>query len=78
MPTYYSNGSLWIEIRPRETNHLMPHVHAHIGKYSVSITLDGQILAGNLRNNKRQAEAIEWVLKNKEFLEKEWRSIHNV
>ena len=76
MPTYYRHGSLWIEIRPREQGHPVPHVHAHVGKYSTSIALNGTILAGDLHDRKLQAEAIQWVLKHKSFLESEWRRLH--
>ena len=76
MPTYYQCGSLWIEIRPREQGHPLPHVHAHVGKYSASIALNGNILAGDLHDRKLQAEAIQWVLKHKDFLETEWRRLH--
>ena len=77
MPTYYRNGSLYIEIRPRETNHPMPHVHACYDGKSVSMALDGTILEGRIRNDK-QNEARKWVIDHAEMLEKEWRRIHNV
>ncbi|MBQ7496950.1 MAG: DUF4160 domain-containing protein [Selenomonas sp.] len=78
MPTYYRNGSLWIEIRTKEKSHPIPHVHAHFGDSSVSISLTGSILAGSLSNSKKQEEAVAWVIDNSEFLEKEWRRIHSV
>ena len=76
MPTYYKLGSLWIEIRIREHNHSLPHVHAHFGKYSISIASNGRILSGNLHDRKKNQQAIEWVLKNSDFIESEWRKYH--
>ncbi len=77
MPTYYRNGALWIEIRPRE-NHPVPHVHVHFQGKSVSIALDGTVLAGGLGSSSQQAKAIAWIIKNRKMLEKEWRRIHHV
>ena len=76
MPTYYRVGALWIEIRSREHNHNLPHVHVHYGSYSMSIASDGRVLSGNLYDRKKNKQAIMWVLKNREFIESEWRNLH--
>ncbi|MBR2215767.1 MAG: DUF4160 domain-containing protein [Selenomonadaceae bacterium] len=77
MPTYYRNGSLWIELRTREGGHPMAHVHAHCDGQSVSMALDGTVLDGRIRSD-RLNEVKAWVNKNKTLLESEWRRIHGV
>ena len=67
------NG-LSFEVRSREQNHSVPHVHASYGEYSVSIAIeDGRILEGNLPP-KREKMASEWVRKHKEKLLSDWRN----
>ena len=77
MPTYYRNGSLWIELRGREGGHPLPHIHAHCDGQSVSMALDGTVLEGRIRSDKLR-EAKNWVTQNADFLKSEWRRIHGV
>ena len=68
------NG-LKFEIRTKETCHATPHVHAEYGEFEISIEIEtGKILAGNLPNKNKRL-AIEWVLKNKQKLLKDWNNI---
>lgn len=69
------NG-ITFEIRSKESNHNIPHLHASYGKYNISIAIDNQsILAGNLPP-KQQKFAQNWVRANKEKLLGEWKRIH--
>lgn len=62
------------EVRSREQNHSLPHVHASYGEYSISITIeDGKVLSGNLPK-KHEKTAVAWVLANKEKLLSDWKS----
>ena len=68
------NG-VYFHIRTNEQNHVLPHIHAKYGEYWISIEINsGKILDGNLPN-KQQKKAVEWVLKNKSKLLKDWNSI---
>ena len=63
------------EVRTKEKNHSVPHVHAKYGNHSISIDIEnGIILAGNLPPS-QQRQAKEWVKKNKSFLLGEWSNI---
>ena len=63
------------EVRTKEGNHTIPHVHAIYDKYNVSIEIEsGKILAGNLPRS-QQKIASDWVLSNKENLLGKWSSI---
>lgn len=69
------NGIIF-EIRSKESNHNIPHLHAAYGEYNISIALNNQeILAGNLPI-KKQKFAQNWVKENKEKLLGEWKKIH--
>lgn len=60
------------EVRSREQNHSIPHVHASYGEYSVSIAIDdGRFLSGNLPKKHRK-DACAWVLANRDKLLSEW------
>lgn len=62
------------QVRSREHNHSIPHVHASYGEYEVSIAIeDGRILSGNLPA-KREKLASEWVKENKEKLLADWKN----
>lgn len=62
------------EVRSREQNHNIPHIHASYDKYEVSIAIpDGKILAGNLPK-KQQRIAKEWVRVHTDELLGKWNS----
>ena len=62
------------EVRSREQNHSLPHVHASYGEYSISIAIeDGKVLSGNLPK-KHEKAAVAWVLTNKKKLLSDWKS----
>ena len=64
------------EIRSKEGNHNVPHIHARYGKYKISIEIMNQeVLAGELPP-KRQKYAQNWVKINKENLLGKWKDIH--
>lgn len=63
------------EIRTKEGNHIIPHIHAAYDKYNVSIEIEtGKILAGNLPRP-QQKIASDWVVRNRENLLGKWNSI---
>ncbi len=63
------------EIRPRENNHPLPHIHAEYDGYNISIAIDtAKILAGNLPH-KQEKVATEWVKKHKDQLLGKWNDI---
>lgn len=62
------------QVRSREHNHSIPHVHASYGEYEVSIAIeDGKVLSGNLPA-KREKLASEWVKSNREKLLTDWKN----
>ena len=62
------------EVRSREQNHSIPHIHASYDKYEISIAiLDGRILAGNLPT-KQQRLAVDWVKAHADELLEKWSS----
>ncbi len=62
------------EVRSREQNHSIPHIHASYDKYEISIAIpDGKILAGNLPK-KQQKIAEEWVKMHADELLGKWNS----
>ena len=62
------------EVRSRERNHNIPHIHASYDKYEISIAIpDGKVLAGNLPK-KQQRIAEEWVKSHVEDLLGKWES----
>lgn len=66
--------SITFQVRSREHNHSIPHVHASYGEYSISIAIeDGRILSGNLPA-KREKLASEWVKSNREKLLADWHN----
>lgn len=63
------------EVRSREQNHNVPHIHASYDKYSISIAIDsGDVLAGNLPR-KQQKLAEDWVKRHKSELLGKWNAI---
>lgn len=65
--------SVSFEVRTRERNHVVPHIHASYDNYSISIEIEtGRVLAGNLPK-KQQKIAVDWVLDNKSFLLGKWQ-----
>ncbi len=65
--------SIRFEVRSREGNHALPHVHASYDKYSISIAIDSlKVLAGNLPK-KQETIAVQWVKNNKDCLLGAWK-----
>lgn len=59
----------------RELNgqHKKPHVHAQYGEYEMSISFDGDIIAGNFPNKQRKlVEA--WVALHEDELKAAWKA----
>lgn len=45
------------EVRSKETNHNIPHIHASYGEFQISISImDGNILAGNLPKKQQKSD----------------------
>lgn len=62
------------EVRSREQNHSIPHIHASYDKYEISIAIpDGRVLAGNLPS-KQQRIAVDWVKAHADELRGKWNS----
>ena len=62
------------EVRSREQNHSIPHIHASYDKYEISIAIpDGRVLAGNLPT-KQQRLAVDWVKAHADELLGKWSS----
>lgn len=71
-----NSDGIVFEVRTKEANHTIPHIHAQYGEYQISIAImDGTILSGNLPI-KKQRKAMEWVMLNKDRLLGEWANIH--
>lgn len=52
--------------------HNTPHIHAQYGEYELSISFDGNILAGNFPNKQRKlVEA--WVALHEDELKAAWK-----
>lgn len=62
------------EVRSRERNHSVPHVHASYGGYSVSISIEDGIVRGGNLPKKREKISSEWVLAHKEELLTVWKN----
>ena len=63
------------EVRTRETNHIVPHIHASYDSYMISIAIEtGKVLAGNLPK-KQQQYAVQWVLDHKQYLMGKWSNL---
>ena len=63
------------EVRTREQNHNIPHVHAEYDNYSISIGIEnGDVLAGNLPKS-QQIIAQEWVEEHRDYLLGKWNDI---
>lgn len=63
------------EVRTREQNHPVPHVHAEYDSYSISIAIGtGEVLAGNLPKS-QQRIAVDWVKANESYLTGKWNEI---
>lgn len=61
---------LYREINER---HNLPHVHAQYGEYEMSISFDGDVIAGNLP--KKQLKMVEaWVAIHDDELKAAWRA----
>lgn len=55
--------------------HKTPHIHAGYAEFEMSIDFDGNILAGELPNNKRKlVEA--WIVLHSEELKAAWKAYH--
>ncbi|BED92752.1 MAG: DUF4160 domain-containing protein [Candidatus Paraimprobicoccus trichonymphae] len=55
-----------------KNEHNPPHIHAEYGEYEMSVTFEGEILAGNLpRKQRRLVKA--WIEIHKEELEADWK-----
>lgn len=52
--------------------HSLPHVHARYQNTEISIDFDGNIIAGELIPERKEKEAIEWVLVNIELCKSKW------
>jgi len=53
-------------------DHLPPHFHAEFGEYEALFDLDGNIIEGEIPNNKRKlVEA--WAVLHKEELAADWK-----
>lgn len=64
------------EIRPKESCHNVPHVHAKYQDKNISISLlDYSVLAGNL-SKKQQKIAIQWTKDNIDKLKSKWNEYH--
>ena len=67
--------SIVFEVRTRENNHVVPHIHASYDSYSISIEIEtGKIFGGNLPK-KQQSDAAKWVKDHKQFLLGKWRDL---
>lgn len=63
------------EIRTKERNHCIPHVHASYGEYTVSINIEtGEIIRGNLPKQQNKI-ASKWVIDYKAALLNKWGKI---
>ena len=63
------------EVRSREQNHTLPHVHASYDNYSISIAIPtGEVLVGNLPKS-QQRFAVNWVRSHSSELLGKWYSI---
>lgn len=68
------NG-IQFDVRSKESNHNIPHIHARYGGFEISISLvDYKVLAGNLPS-KQQKKAVNWVKTNKNLLLTRWSDI---
>ncbi|MFR5756074.1 MAG: DUF4160 domain-containing protein [Lachnospiraceae bacterium] len=68
-------NAIKFEIRTKEENHNLPHVHASYGEYEISIAIDnGDILAGSLPY-KQVKIAKKWIEENKDMLNTTWKNI---
>lgn len=76
MPIFDIFEGISFEIRIREQNHPVPHVHAYYGEQQVSIALDGTVFAGGFKNRKKQRMAIDYVKSHCAELMEEWRKYH--
>ena len=63
------------EVRTRESNHNIPHVHVAYADFNISISiLDGRVLSGNLPTKKEKI-AKEWIFNNREYLLSKWSTL---
>lgn len=66
-------GAIKFEVRSKEKNHTIPHVHATCNEFNISIAIEtGEILTGNLPG-KNEKIAVRWVLDHKDSLLSTWR-----
>lgn len=63
------------EVRSREANHNIPHIHAAYAEYNISVSIhDGTVLSGNLPK-KQKKKAVDWISENKEYLLGKWSDL---
>ena len=63
------------EVRSREQNHHLPHIHASYDKYSISIAISTcEVSAGNLPKSQERV-AVDWVRAHTEDLLGKWNEI---
>lgn len=63
------------EVRSKETNHNIPHVHASYAEHNISIAIkDSRVLCGNLPAKQRK-KAIKWISENKVYLQGKWSDL---
>ena len=67
-------GSIKFEVRSKEQNHTIPHVHAVCNEFNISIAIEtGEVLTGNLPGKNKKI-AVQWVSDHKESLLSTWHS----
>lgn len=63
------------EVRTKEKNHNIPHLHAKYGEFNISIEIEtGKKLAGNLPD-KQYKTAKKWIYEHKDKLLNDWSGI---
>jgi len=60
-----------IIIKMRWSDHLPAHIHAKFGEHKAVFDLEGNIIHGDLPNNKKQL-VNAWIILHKEELEADW------
>ena len=67
-----NSDGIVFEVRTKEANHTIPHIHAQYGEYQISIAImDGTILSGNLPI-KKQRKAME---PSEDILTRSWQVV---
>jgi hypothetical protein len=58
-------------IKPEQsTMHKLWHIHCRYSGYELSLSVDGDYLAGNMPN-KQFAKAVKWIMKNRALIHKQ-------